>query len=57
VVGDEVEDANVVPAGKLGADAMETLTAGEAFPPGEVEVEPPPLQAVRAAEINRTNSR
>jgi len=49
VVGDEV--ANVVPAGKLGADAMETLTVAGPDVPGEVILPPPPPQAARAAEI------
>jgi hypothetical protein len=54
VPGEKVEGANVVPAGKSGADAMETLTAG---PPEEVEVEPPLPQAAKVAVINRTNNR
>jgi hypothetical protein len=54
VPGDKVEGANVVPAGKPGADAMETPTAG---PPEEVEVEPPLPQAAKVAVINRTNNR
>jgi hypothetical protein len=57
VLGDKVEVANVVPAGKLGADAMETLTVAGPDAPGEVELPPPPPQAARAAEINRANSR
>jgi hypothetical protein len=57
VAGDEVEDANVAPAGKLGADAMETLTFAGPDTPGEVEPPPPLPQAARAAEINRTNNR
>jgi hypothetical protein len=56
VIGDEVEDANVVPAGKLGADAMETRTVAGPDALGEVEPPPPP-QAARPAEINRTDSR
>jgi hypothetical protein len=52
-----VEGANVVPAGKLGADAMETLTVAGPDVPGEVEPPPPPPQAARAAEINRAISR
>jgi hypothetical protein len=59
VVGDEVavEGADVVPSGKLGADAMETLTVVGPDVPGEVELPPPPPQAARAAEINRANNR
>jgi hypothetical protein len=60
VVGDKVEGANVVPAGKLGADAMETLTVAGPDTPGEIEPvfpPPPPPQAARPAEIDRTNSR
>jgi hypothetical protein len=58
VAGDKVavEGANVVPAGKLGADAMETRTVAGPDAPGEVELPPPP-QAARPAETNRTNSR
>jgi hypothetical protein len=57
VVGDEVEDANVVPAGKLGADAMDTLTVVGPEVPGEVVFPPPPPQAARPPEINRAISR
>jgi hypothetical protein len=42
VAGDKVEDANVVPAGKLGEDAMETLTVAGPDTPGEVELVLPP---------------
>jgi hypothetical protein len=51
-----VEGANVVPAGKLGADAMETRTVAGPDVPG-VEPPPPPPHAARPAEINRTDSR
>jgi hypothetical protein len=59
VEGDEmaVEGASAVPAGKLGADAMETLTFAGPDVPGEVELPPPPPQAARPTEINGTNSR
>jgi len=57
VVGDKVEGANVVPAGKLGADAMETLTCTGPDVPGEVVFPPPPPQAARPAEINRTDNK
>jgi hypothetical protein len=51
-------DANVVPAGKPGADAMETLTVAGPAVPGEAEpaVPPPPPQAARAKAIAPTIS-
>jgi hypothetical protein len=60
MVGDEVEVANVVPAGKAGEDAMETLTVAGPDAPGEVELPPLPphaARAARAAEIVRARSR
>jgi len=59
VAGDKVavEGADVVPSGKLVADAMETLTVAGPDVPGAVVLPPPPPQAARPPEINRTNSR
>jgi len=56
VAGDKVEGANVVPAGKLGADAMETPTVAGPDTPEEVEPVPPP-HAARAMESATAKNR